>query len=127
MAGEKNIIHMAKLAVCSVCAYFAFSTPAYAIPFIDQILALLTIGLSPIEKVLCTVLLIIIGDVGRGIATLAVMSMGIGAMLGKVTWGQALTVAAGIAIMFGAPLLLPLLLFDPLAPAFAIPCVPIVR
>lgn len=70
-------------------------------------------GLSPMEQVLCSILLLIVGDVGRGVATLAVMSLGIGAMMGKVSWGQALTVASGIGIMFGATLILPLLLFDP--------------
>ena len=68
---------------------------------------------SPMEEVLCTILLIILGDAGRGIATLAVMGMGIGAMMGKVSWGQAMTVAVWIGIMFGAPLILPLILFDP--------------
>lgn len=68
---------------------------------------------SPMEEVLCTILLIILGDAGRGIATLAVMGMGFGAMMGKVSWGQAMTVAVGIGIMFGAPFILPLILFDP--------------
>ena len=70
-------------------------------------------SLTPMEEVLCTILLIILGDAGRGIATLAVMGMGIGAMMGKVSWGQAMTVAVGIGIMFGAPIILPLILFDP--------------
>ena len=70
-------------------------------------------SLSPMEQVLCTILLIILGDAGRGIATLAVMGMGFGAMMGKVSWGQAMTVAVGVGIMFGAPIILPLILFDP--------------
>lgn len=70
-------------------------------------------NLSPMEEVLCTILLIILGDAGRGIATLAVMGVGIGALYGKATWGQAITVAVGIGIMFGAPIILPLILFDP--------------
>lgn len=72
-------------------------------------------GLSPMEQVLCSILLLIVGDVGRGVATLAVMSLGIGAMMGKVSWGQALTVVSGIGIMFGSTLILPFLLFDPYA------------
>jgi type IV secretory pathway VirB2 component (pilin) len=85
------------------------------------------------EQVLCSILFLIIGDVGRGVATLAVMSMGIGAMMGKVSWGQALTVAVGIGIMFGAPVILPLLMFSPTgligdlaaghAPDFYFPCI----
>lgn len=88
-------------------------------------------NLPPMEQVLCSILFLIVGDVGRGVSTLAVMSMGIGAMMGKVSWGQALTVASGIGIMFGAPIILPLLLFDPVEivksgfdfSSFNIPCV----
>ncbi len=107
--------HYASLLLISFAAYFALVAPVYAVAaeppksVFDQIAGFLFSGLEPIERVLCTILLLILGDIGRGIATLAVMSVGIGAMLGKVTWGQAMTVAVGIAIMFGAPLILPLL------------------
>lgn len=35
-------------------------------------------------------------------ATLAVAALGIGAMLGKVSWGMAIMVAVGVAVLFGA-------------------------
>lgn len=58
---------------------------------------------SPMAAVLCTVIYWIIGgNLGRGIATLAVMAFGIGALVGKVSMGMALTVALGISITFGA-------------------------
>jgi|GEM_PF-3514865 len=109
------------LSALSVAIYALLAMPAYAGIF-DSIGDAMFAGLSPMEGVLCRILLIIIGDAGRGIATLAVMSMGIGAMLGKVSWGQALTVAVGIGVMFGSPFLLPLLMFDVTNFSFDMPC-----
>jgi type IV secretory pathway VirB2 component (pilin) len=42
------------------------------------------------------------GNLGRGLATLAVITLGVGALLGKVSWGMAVTVGIGIAVMFNA-------------------------
>jgi type IV secretory pathway VirB2 component (pilin) len=42
------------------------------------------------------------GNVGRGLATIGVFSIGVAAMLGKVTWGQAILVGVGIGGFFGA-------------------------
>jgi type IV secretory pathway VirB2 component (pilin) len=50
-------------------------------------------------------------DIGRGIATIAVMVVGVGAVLGKVSWGQALIVAIGISLTFGAPIIVPQLIY----------------
>jgi len=57
---------------------------------------------SPMGAVLCAVVAIIYGNLGRAAATLSVISLGAGAMLGKVSWGLALTVALGIGVVFGA-------------------------
>ncbi len=61
--------------------------------------------ISPMGGVLCGIIEFIYGNFGRALATLAVISLGVGAMLGKVSWGLALTVAAGISVVFGAPFL----------------------
>ncbi len=61
---------------------------------------------TPIADVLCSVASMIFLDVGRGIATLAIVSLGISALLGKATWAQALTICTGIGIMVGAPWLM---------------------
>ena len=59
---------------------------------------------SPMGFVLCSVARwIIYGNLGRGLATLAIVVVGAGAMLGKVSWGLAITVAVGISVVFGAP------------------------
>lgn len=57
---------------------------------------------SPISDTLCTVVKQLSGPVGRGIATVAVVFVGIGLFLGKMSWGLAIAVGIGIAAIFGA-------------------------
>ena len=42
------------------------------------------------------------GALGKAIATLAIIIIGIGALMGKVSWGMAIIVAIGVAVVFGA-------------------------
>jgi|CXWL01.1.fsa_nt_gi type IV secretory pathway VirB2 component (pilin) len=60
---------------------------------------------SEIGYVLCSVVALVLFDIGRAIATLAIIALGIGALLGKVSWGQGLIVISGIGITMGAPYL----------------------
>lgn len=53
-------------------------------------------------NVLCTVGLWFTGNTGKGLATIAVAVVGVGALLGKVSWGMAMIVGIGISIIFGA-------------------------
>ncbi len=55
-----------------------------------------------LTDLLCDVWALIACDIGRGVATLAIASLAIGAMLGKVSWGMAISVMVGISIMLGA-------------------------
>ncbi len=57
---------------------------------------------TPMGKVLCTVVLWFTGNTGKGLATIAITVIGIGALLGKVSWGMAIIVGIGVAIVFGA-------------------------
>jgi type IV secretory pathway VirB2 component (pilin) len=57
---------------------------------------------TDVGTILCDIYALIQGSVGRGIATLAVASLGISALVGKVSWGMAIMVSVGIAVMFGA-------------------------
>ncbi len=41
------------------------------------------------------------GPVGKGITTLAVIIVGLGALFGKVSWTMAMVVAVGVALVFG--------------------------
>ena len=56
-----------------------------------------------INTVLCSIVNMVMGTMGRALATLAIIVVGIGATLGKVSWGLAITVAVGISVMLGAP------------------------
>jgi len=57
---------------------------------------------TPMSEVLCIVLGIIQKDIGKGLATIGMCVLGVGALLGKASWGMALTVGVGIAVLFGA-------------------------
>jgi type IV secretory pathway VirB2 component (pilin) len=57
---------------------------------------------TPMGTVLCNIVQMFTGNLGRGLATLAVIVVGVGATLGKVSWGLAITVAVGIAVIFNA-------------------------
>lgn len=57
---------------------------------------------ATIGEGLCQVVGAMKGTVGKGIATLAVLFLGIGAFFGKVNWGLAVMTGVGIAAIFGA-------------------------
>ena len=57
---------------------------------------------NAIEMVFCNVVNVLNGVTGRAIATVAVIAVGVGALLGKISWGMALIVALGVALIFGA-------------------------
>ena len=56
-----------------------------------------------IGNLLCNVADWFTGSLGQGIATLAVIVLGIGALFGKVSQGMAITTMIGISVIFGAP------------------------
>ena len=64
---------------------------------------------TPMGAVLCNIADMIYGNLGRGLATLAIIIVGVGATLGKVSWGLAITVAIGISIIGNAPTLVTLM------------------
>jgi type IV secretion system protein VirB2 len=59
-------------------------------------------GGTPMADVLCLIVDWFSGNLGRGLATIGVSAVAIGAIFGKVSWGLALTVMVGVAVMFGA-------------------------
>ena len=50
----------------------------------------------------CVIINALTGNVGKAIATFAILFLGIGAFFGKVNWGLALMFAAGIVAIFGS-------------------------
>ena len=57
---------------------------------------------TPMKDVLCEIVDWFSGNLGRGLATIGVSAVAIGAIFGKVSWGLALTVITGVVVMFGA-------------------------
>lgn len=55
-----------------------------------------------IGNTLCKVVGWFTGNTGKGIATIAIIVIGVGALMGKVSWGMAIIVGIGVAIIFGA-------------------------
>ena len=62
----------------------------------------LALATNAVEETLCKIRLLITGTTGKALATIAVTIIGIGALLGKISWGMALIVGMGVAIVFGA-------------------------
>lgn len=54
-------------------------------------------------KAICTIPeAVITGSIGRAIATIGIIIIGIMATLGRITWTQAMVVGVGISVIFGA-------------------------
>lgn len=90
--------------LCLLAAYAAFLVPS------DAMAQLMGGGLGggdasggALGQVLCNVVAWFTGRVGQAIATLAILVIGIGALMGKVSWGMAIIVGIGVGVIFGAP------------------------
>lgn len=59
-------------------------------------------GNTAISNALCLIANELTGKIGKGIATVGVVMLGIGLFLGKLSWGLAVAVGIGIAGIFGA-------------------------
>lgn len=57
---------------------------------------------NAIQTVFCNVVALLTGTTGKAVATVAIIAVGVGALLGKISWGMALIVAIGVALVFGA-------------------------
>ena len=55
-----------------------------------------------IAGTMCKVTNALTGPIGKGIATIAVVVLGIGLFLGKLSWGLAMATAVGIGMIFSA-------------------------
>ena len=55
-----------------------------------------------ISGTLCKVTTLLTGALGKGIATVAVVVLGVGLFLGKLSWGLAIATALGIGMIFSA-------------------------
>lgn len=60
---------------------------------------------SPMGDVLCLIVDWMVGNLGWGLATIGISAVGIGAILGKISWGVAFTVMVGCVVMLNATLI----------------------
>lgn len=93
-----TIENMKSLAWCMTLAYAAMLVPVDALAFNGP-----EGDSGVLGGLLCGVAAWFTGSVGQGIATLAIIVIGIGALMGKVSWGMAIIVGLGVAVIFGAP------------------------
>jgi len=93
----------------AIAVYILLSSVAYALSSVAYA-CFPGNQLTPMGDVLCKVVWFMYGNLGRGLATLGVVVIGIGALLGKTSWGMALTVGVGISIIFNAERITSLLL-----------------
>ena len=80
------------LIILAFLPFFFHSQPSYAADVNE--------ATQTLTQVLCNVIGVVQGNVGKTISIIIVISLAIGLFLGKVTWGVA--VAMGIGILFGA-------------------------
>ncbi|MFN7039190.1 MAG: TrbC/VirB2 family protein [Alphaproteobacteria bacterium] len=97
----KNTKFNIKLVVylCLVVGLFAFWTFA---PDIAKANATPPETNDAISQTLCNVILKLTGPIGKGIATIAIIVLGVGLFLGKMSWAVAVATAIGIGLIFGA-------------------------
>lgn len=99
--------------IWALCLGFVFAYAVFLIPSDAYAISSASSGISvsassgggggTIGNMLCNVANWFKGPIGRGIATLAIIVIGVGALMGKVSWGMAIIVGIGIAVIFGAP------------------------
>ena len=75
---------------------------AVVVTMLPDLSALATSSDDPISEAVCTIVSKLTGPVGRAVATVAVVFVGIGLFLGKMSWGLAIAVGIGIGAIFGA-------------------------
>lgn len=55
-----------------------------------------------VETIFCNMVAWFKGPIGKGVATIAMIMVGLGALFGKASWGLAIIAAVGIALIFGS-------------------------
>ncbi len=59
-------------------------------------------GSTQLEATMCNVISFLTGNIGKSIAALAIIFIGVSLFMGKVSWGLAISTAMGIGAIFGA-------------------------
>lgn len=89
--------------VCwNIAIFLCLSAAALIIPDLSWASGQPATQPTAIDNSLCNVVNLLQGRAGRGIATLAIIFLGIGLFLGKISWGLAIAVGLGVGAIFGA-------------------------
>ena len=75
---------------------------ATALIILPELAAAANSGMDFVTDKLCNIIKFLTGGIGKAIAVLAIVILGVGAFFGKVNWGLAVTVTVGIIGIFGA-------------------------
>ena len=95
------------LLLAAVCMVITASDAAFAAAAATDAASNDVVG-----QTLCRLVANLSGGIARGIATIAIFSVGVGLFLGKLNWGIAAATAAGVGIIFSAPKLVAFLSGD---------------
>jgi type IV secretion system protein VirB2 len=89
--------------VCwKLCIMFCLSAVVLAFSIDPAFATTTTTNTDAISGVLCAIVAKFNGPLGKGIATLAIIVIGVGLFLGKLNWAVAVATAIGIGLIFGA-------------------------
>ncbi len=72
------------------------------IPDMAHAWAVVSAGTTDPGNIICNIGTYARGNVGKGVATVAVVSLGIGAAFGRASWTQAIMIMIGVTIVIGA-------------------------
>lgn len=81
----------------------------FSIGFININSAMAADSISSVSGAMCNGYKIFNGPIGKTFALFAIVALGVGFFLGKVSWGTAIAIALGVGALFGAPTLVNLL------------------
>jgi type IV secretory pathway VirB2 component (pilin) len=101
---DSNFVWQLFLALCVITSILMTSDIAFAAEPVNKD--------DVIGITLCRLVKNLSGGIARGIATLAIFSVGVGMFLGKLNWGVAGATAAGVGVIFSAPKLVAFLSGD---------------
>jgi type IV secretory pathway VirB2 component (pilin) len=55
-----------------------------------------------IGQAMCNVVMFMVGTTGKAICTVNIIALGVGALLGKLTWSRTMSCIVGVGLIFGA-------------------------
>ncbi len=91
-----NSTQILHLGCFALCIFLALSAPHDVWAAISQDSA------GGIAGTMCKITNALTGPIGKAVATIAVVVLGIGLFLGKLSWGLAMATAIGIGLIFSA-------------------------